>query len=106
MERELSAAADRGIDPPLSLLIISGIVFYAQIGTQIAGEIPNDHIVGLHHILTAAVVGIPIVDPVHPARQAAAVKLIQIADAFERGTVLPGALGKLQVLLVLLEGAL
>ena len=49
----------------------------AYILPQIAGIDPADHIPRLHRVAGAAVVGIPVVDTVHPAGAAAHVEFIQ-----------------------------
>ena len=66
-----------GVFPLLSAIPPATI----QIQPQIAGVVPFDYFTGLDVIHAAAVVGIPVINTVHPAAPTTAIKLIEVVDA-------------------------
>ena len=69
----------------------------ANIFTQVTGIAPFHHITLFQLITGATIIGIPTVDPVHPAGKLAAIKFVQIMDALNIGTVVDGRPGGLHV---------
>src|SRR5574344_1691083 len=65
----------------------SGGIAATDIIAQITGIAPLDYIAAFQLVAGAAVVGLPVVDTVHPDGEIAAVELVQVVDALDVGAV-------------------
>mgnify|MGYP006910275077 CR=1 FL=1 len=70
----------------LPFLAVAIRVAIFQIAAEVTGVVPLDHVAGLEIIHAAAVVGVPIIDAIHPTAPSTAIKLVEVIDTLNIDT--------------------